>query len=471
MMRILSVASECVPFIKTGGLADVAGALPLALAPLDIEMRTLLPGYPQVLAAIGDSGKTVLDAVNLFGGSARVIEAEAAGLKLYVIDAPHLFEREGGPYLDAQKRDWPDNAERFAGLSNIAAMIGAGKVGNWQPDVVHLHDWQAALTPIYLQMEKSKNKPATVLTIHNIAFQGIVDAGMLGRLGLPKSGFTKDGFEYYGKISALKAGIVFSDRVSTVSPTYATELLSPEFGMGLEGVLRVRSTDFSGILNGIDLDAWSPPYKTARGKEKYKKQLLSEAGLPSRDGPLFVVVSRLSEQKGLDTLLEALAAIFPNGGQIALLGSGDPDLERSWRAAGEVNPDISVRIGYDEDYAKRLIMGGDAILVPSRFEPCGLTQLYGLRYGTIPVVAMTGGLADTVIPANPAGLARGVATGLQVYPNTTDAWARALGRTCLLFKQKDEWRRLQKNAMQQPVGWDVSAAAYRSLYKSIGKPR
>ncbi|MCT4683983.1 MAG: glycogen synthase GlgA [Roseicyclus sp.] len=464
-MRVLSVTSECAPLIKTGGLADVAGALPGALAPLGVEMRTLLPGYPKVMAAAGKA-KPVWQDADLFGGPARVLAATAHGLDLLILDAPHLFDRAGGPYTDAGGADWPDNPERFAALSWVAAEIAGGALTGWQPDILHAHDWQAGFAPWYLR-ERHPGSPArSVLTIHNIAFQGKADVGRLPALRLKPEGMTQEGFEFWGDISALKAGLVAADRITTVSPTYASELLTPEFGMGMDGLLRARQQDLSGILNGVDLDAWTPPYKTPAGKRRYKAQLRRAMDLPEADGPLCVVVSRLTHQKGLDLLLAALPRLIDEGGQLALLGSGDPALERAFMDAA-AHPDIATRIGYDEDLAHLLIAGGDAILVPSRFEPCGLTQLYGLRFGTLPLVAYTGGLADTVIDASPAALRMGVATGLQLHPISADALSRAFDRLTALYRQPDLWLRMQKNAMRAPVGWDQSAAEYKALYDGL----
>lgn len=469
MTRVLSVTSECVPLVKTGGLADVAGALPGALAPFGVQMRVLIPGYPAVLKA-AKRFKPAAQFDDLFGGSARVLSGKNKGLDLLVLDAPHLFDREAGLYAGADGWDWPDNPERFAALSQVAARIAAGALGDWVPQLVHCHDWQAGLVPYYIR--KAGTDCATVMTIHNIAFQGVTDMDRGRGLGIARADCTPEGLEYYGRISALKAGLIYADALTTVSPTYAQELMRPEFGMGLDGVLRSRRADLSGILNGIDGQVWSPesdpeikPYKTPRGKAANKKALRAEFGLRQSEGPLCVVVSRLTAQKGLDLLLRALPSLLERGGQLALLGSGDPALEAAFRDYD--HPDVAVRIGYDEALSHRMIAGGDAILVPSRFEPCGLTQLYGLAYGTLPVVALTGGLADTVIPASPAALAREVATGVQFYPVTEDALTHALTQICDLFAQPKLWARLQRNAMAQPVGWDHSAQAYGALYHSL----
>lgn len=467
MTRVLSVASECVPLIKTGGLADVAGALPAALAPHGVGMRTLLPGYRGVMAAQGTAPPVVAELGDLFGGPARIRRAALGETALYLLDAPHLFDRDGGPYLGPDGKDWPDNPQRFAALDRAAAIIARDGIEGWRPQVLHLHDWQAGLAPVYLR-QLGVRDVRTLLTIHNVAFQGLAPAHMLGALQLPAHLFTPQGFEYWGRISALKAGIVFADKVSTVSPTYAEELMTPEFGMGMEGVLADRGADFIGILNGIDLKTWTPPYTDTKGKARARAALRAEFGLPEAAGPLCVVISRLSEQKGLDLLIEALPALIENGGQLAVLGAGDPALEAALRAAAERNPTgVALRIGYDEALAHRMIEGGDAILVPSRFEPCGLTQMYGLRYGTLPVVSLTGGLADTVINASAAAMGAGVATGLQFHPVTAQALARTLERLVALYRQPELWQGMVANAMAQPVGWDASAKAYADLFNSM----
>ena len=463
MIQVLSVTSECVPLVKTGGLADVAGALPAALAAQGVQMRTILPGYPAVMAAQG-AAKPLRQIPDLFGGPARILRGDLGGTVLYILDAPHLFTRDGSIYLAPDGKDWPDNPQRFAALCKAAAIIAAEGVEGWRPQVLHLHDWQAGLTPVYLQQLGARDV-RSLLTIHNIAFQGLAPAHLLGALGLPAHQFNPQGFEYWGRISALKAGIVFADKVSTVSPTYAEELLTPAFGMGMEGVLASRAGDFTGILNGIDLDAWQPPYAGPEGKAELRAALRAEFGLPDSDGPLCVVISRLTGQKGLDLLIEALPALLESGGQLAVLGAGDAGLEDAFREAAARHPGVGLRLGYDEALAHRMIAGGDAILVPSRFEPCGLTQLYGLRFGTLPLVSLTGGLADTVINASAAGLAAGVATGVQFHPVTAQALGRALARLGALWRQPAVWDRMARNAMAQPVGWDASARAYADLFK------
>ena len=472
-MKVLSVASECAPLVKTGGLADVVGALPAALAPEGVHMRVLLPGYPQVMDQI-ERYETALTDPDLLGGRGDVIYASAPGLPdLLVLDAPHLYARAGSIYLGPDGHDWPDNPERFAALCWMGARIAEEGVGSWVPDVLHCHDWQGGLVPEYLRGRLGPHRRGSVLTVHNMAFHGLAPAARMQSLRLDPARFNADGYEFYGQISALKAGLVGADRLTTVSPTYASELLRPEFGMGLEGLMQARRDDLVGILNGIDEAVWDPAtdpeiagYGSPEGKAVNTAALRKEFGLPDAPGPLCVVVSRLTSQKGLDLLIEALPALLSHGGQLALLGSGERWLEDAFRGA-TAGGQVAVRIGYDEGLSHRMIAGGDAILVPSRFEPCGLTQMYGLRYGTIPLVALTGGLADTVINASPAALAAGVANGIQFHPVTADALRLALVRLCDLFSDREAWARMQRNAMAQPVGWDQSARAYARLFRDV----
>ena len=470
MRPVLSVTSECVPLVKTGGLADVAGALPGALAPEGWGLRTLLPGYPAVMKALPEA-EPVLAISDLYGGAATVRFGTLNGLEIYVLDAPHLYARDGSLYLDAKGHDFADNDIRFAALGRVAAEIARGAIADWTPELLHCHDWQAGLAPYFLK-SWGVNVPS-ILTIHNIAFQGVTPADRMGHLGLNPSEFNSDGFEYWGQISTLKAGIVYADRITTVSPTYARELTTPDFGMGMDGLLRSRANVLSGILNGIDTGVWNPgtdpeiaAYKGPKGKAKAKKALRKEFGLEKSDGPLAVVISRLSHQKGLDLLLDALPAYLDGGGQLALLGSGDPGLEAAFHDVAS-HPNVSVKIGYDEALSHRMMAGGDAVLVPSRFEPCGLTQLMGLRYGTLPVVAMTGGLVDTVINASPMARRAGVATGIQFSPITAAALGDALGLLLELYADGEAWAKMQKNAMRQDVGWDAAAAEYAALYQEV----
>ncbi|ANY21006.1 Glycogen synthase 1 [Tsuneonella dongtanensis] len=478
-LKVLSVASEAVPLVKTGGLADVAGALPTALAEHGVEMTTLVPGYPSVIARLGKA-KAVHKWASLLGEPARLLSGRVGGQPLLVLDAPAYFDRPGGPYGDAKGQDWDDNWRRFGAFARAAADIAGGAVKGCSFDLVHAHDWQAAMTPAYLHFAPAKGgrRMPSVITIHNMAFQGFADAAIFPRLGLPQAAWSVDGVESYGGVGFLKAGMHLADAITTVSPTYAQEIRSPAFGMGLEGIVLARSDRVHGILNGIDPAEWSPmtdphlaatygPGQLARRKAN-KRALEKEFGLAKGEGPLFIVVSRLTWQKGMDVLLDVLPHLVGIGGRLALLGSGDAELERGFRAAAALYPGrVGVRIGYDEALSHRLQGGGDAILVPSRFEPCGLTQLYGLAYGCVPVVSRTGGLADTVIDANPAALAAGVATGIQMNAVDQPALAAAVSRAVDLYARPGEWRRLQKNGMKADFSWRASGAAYAALYRKL----
>jgi starch synthase len=475
----LAVASEIYPAIKTGGLADVVGALPMALEAEGIEVRTVVPGFPDVMRALG-MAEEVFFYPNLQGGAARLLCGSCGELELFVIDAPHLYARFGNPYVAADGKDWPDNGIRFAALGRVAADIGLGVVPSFVPDIVHAHDWQAGLTHAYLHYSE-RRQPATVMTIHNLAYQGQFPREILSAIGLPPESFTIDGIEYYGSIGYLKAGLRFADRITTVSPTYSVEIQAPEAGMGLDGLLRARANQLSGILNGIDTSVWNPatdPYiastftldeldKRATNKLTLQRRL----GLRIKsDALLFGVISRLSWQKGLDLLLANLSTIVSDGMQIVVLGSGDSDLENLYKAAAACNPDqISTSIGYDEKLAHQIQAGVDAILVPSRFEPCGLTQLCALRYGSVAIVSRVGGLADTVTNADEAAIAGGKATGVQFEPVTLENLAGAIRRAGALFKDKSVWRKMQKKGMAVDVSWRNSAHRYADLYRQVVK--
>lgn len=473
-MRVLAVASEFYPIVKTGGLADVTGVLPAALGAEGIEVRTLLPGYPVVISALQQA--TVVLEAEVMGGPAKLLLGRAGANTLFVLDAPHLYDRLGTPYADQDGVDWPDNAQRFAALAQMGARIGQGAVPGWVPRVVHCHDWQTGLLPAYFS---EAPRPGTVFTIHNLAFQGWFPAALLGELGLPDASFTIDGVEFYGGIGMLKAGIRLSDRITTVSPTYMAEIQTPAFGAGLDGLLRSRASVLSGILNGIDRAQWDPsrdkaiaaPFGpgTLRRRSRNKAALQAKMGLlPDASTPLFGVVGRLTEQKGVDVLLDALPVLLAGGGQLAVLGTGDRAIQQRFTAAAAEYPGrVAAMLAFDEAVAHQMQAGIDALVVPSRFEPCGLTQLCALRYGVIPVVARVGGLADTVIDANTAALSAGVATGVQFWPVSPDALAGALRRTLGLWSMPKTWARLQKNAMAADFGWSGPARAYASLYRSV----
>ncbi|GAB5378122.1 MAG: glycogen synthase GlgA [Acuticoccus sp.] len=412
-MNVLFVASECAPFVKTGGLADVVGALPKALADAGVTVRVLLPAYP-ALARLAASGREVFRRDHLFLGTLRVVAAQAEGLDLLLLDAPHLFERPGNPYLEAPGRDHGDNHRRFGALGLVAAALAREGIEGFVPDVLHAHDWQAGLAPAYLALSDGR-RVASVTTIHNIAFQGVFGATAMRELDLPVAGFHVDGFEYYSHISFLKAGLMYADRITTVSPTYARELTDPTFGLGFEGIIASRRADLSGILNGVDLGVWNPehdPHLAAtysaaqpQGRAANRAALEKRFGLSlAPDAPLFCIITRLTRQKGIDLLLDTLPRLLERGAGLVALGSGDGDLEARLGAAAAASPGrVGVEFGYDEPLSHLMQGGADSILIPSRFEPCGLTQLYGLRYGCLPLVARTGGLADTVIDAKRRG--------------------------------------------------------------------
>jgi starch synthase len=473
-LRVLAVASEIYPIIKTGGLADVVGALPIALRAYGIETRTLVPGYPDVIKAL-PTAEVLLDWPNFYGGPIRLLGGSHEDIDLIVLDAPQLFARPGNPYVAPDGKDWPDNGVRFAALSRMAAEIGQGAIRSFVPDIVHAHDWQAGLAPAYLHYADGP-RPCTVMTVHNMAYQGKYPHEMLDAFGLPPESFTIHGVEYYGTISFLKAGLQFADRITTVSPTYAVEIQGDEGGMGLGGLLRERSKDLSGILNGIDTTVWNPetdPHIAARFSAKeLESRAANKAALQRRlgldlapDALLLGVISRLSWQKGLDLLLDNVATIVSEGMQLALLGSGDSDLQDRYQEVSKANVGrIAVHIGYDEALAHLIQAGADALVVPSRFEPCGLTQLCALRYGSVPIVSRVGGLADTVNDVEEDGIAGGATTGFVFGPGTDETLAGALRRARKSFHDKQVWRKLQLNGMSTDVSWRNRACQYAALY-------
>lgn len=475
-MKILAVAPEIFPLVKTGGLADVTGALPGALAGLGVATRSLVPGYPSVMASV--PRRRALHRYDaLFGGKAAILAAEAAGLDLLVLDAPHLFDRQGGPYGDPTGADWPDNWRRFAAFSRVASDIAGGILPGWRPDLVHAHDWQAAMAPAYMRYGGAPAVPS-VMTVHNLAFQGQFGAEIFPALGLPPSAMALDGVEYYGGVGFLKAGLQSAWAITTVSPTYAQEIRTPEFGMGLDGLINARAADLYGIVNGIDTGIWDPASdghlaatfsaRTLRARAANRRAVEQRFALDHDNAPLFCVISRLTWQKGMDILAAALDRIAGTGARLAVLGSGDRALEGALLAAAAHHRGrIGVVIGYDEGLSHLMQGGCDAILVPSRFEPCGLTQLYALRYGCIPVVARTGGLADTVVDANEAALAAGAATGFLFDPGSAEALLHAVGRAIAVHADRTRWASLQRQAMKADVSWARSAARYAQLYASL----
>ncbi len=484
-LKILFAASEAQPLIKTGGLADVAGALPPALAHFGHDVRLVLPAYPEAVE------KAIplhhLASLRLPGSDepVRILEGRLGDdVPLYLVDAPELFERPGNPYVAADGHDWPDNPERFALFCRAIAAIALDHAGlDWHPDLVHCNDWQTGLVPALLADEG--NRPATLFTIHNLAYQGVFDRAAFDRLGLDPALWSLDALEFHGNFSFIKGGLAFADWITTVSPTYAREILTPAFGYGLEGLLRHRRERLEGILNGIDYRLWDPAtdpaiphhYDASRfgRKQENKRALQRELGLPEeKSALLFGHIGRLVEQKGVDMILDVLPGLLRRPGtQLVLLGSGSADLEQALREVAKRHPDrVAAWIGYDEALAHRVEAGCDCFLMPSRFEPCGLNQLYSLRYGSVPLVHRTGGLADTVVDATPHNLVEGRATGFVFDQPDSGALWKAMERAMEFWHQPgDAWRKLAVNGMRQDFSWDASARRYLAIYRrAIDRP-
>jgi starch synthase len=475
-MRILFVSSEIYPLAKTGGLADVSGALPRALFELGVDMALIMPGYPHALTSATNPSVAIEFKDKNWGVTTRLVHARTpdSGLPLWLVDCPALYDRGGTLYQDEHGIDWPDNAQRFAHFSRVAARLAIGDLlPGWRADVVHANDWHGGLLPVQFG-DVGGNRPSTVFTIHNLAYQGLFPSSILPMLNIPPRLFSPDGIEFHGQVSFLKAGIQFSDHLTTVSPSYAREILTPEHGCGLDGLIRLRAGRMIGILNGVDYQIWDPAHDTHLaanyqmddlfGKRVCKTELQRELGLPIHgDVPLIVWVSRITHQKMADILLDALPSMLQRDVQFALLGQGDSALENRLRDAACRYPNrMSVRIGYEEALAHRFYSGGDVLLHPSRFEPCGLTPLYGLRYGTLPVVRHVGGLLDTIVHEQNA--CAGTVNGFGfVHPNA-QAMLDCLDRALSIYAQPVAWRRLQRFAMSCEFGWDRSAHDYMEIY-------
>ncbi|MBI4196168.1 MAG: glycogen synthase GlgA [Betaproteobacteria bacterium] len=478
--RVLFVTPEIAPWAKSGGLGDVSAALPATLRAIGVDVRVLVPAYPSLAAAFKDV-KAATDGFHPGGAfaPARLLAASVDAVPAFFVDCPDYYHRPGGAYQDAGGNDWQDNHLRFGLLSRVAALLGSRDSPlAWKPDVVHCHDWPCGLAPAYLDFLAGP-RSATLMTIHNIAFQGVFPATTLPELGLPAESFAIDGVEYYGNLSFLKAGIHFAERISTVSPTYAREIQTDELGCGLGGLLRHRSARLTGILNGIDSAVWNPAtdpliaqcFEFARIERKTanKRALQVRFDLgPRKDVPLLGIVSRLTHQKGLDLLAAIVPRIATHPAQLVVLGTGEPELEAAFRALAARFPGrVAAVIGYDEALAHLIEAGADIFVMPSRFEPCGLNQMYSMRYGTPPVVRATGGLADTVVDCTPDTRRRQTATGFVFNELTADALLEAIGRALAAWNDKRLWRALQRNGMRRDFGWQTAARKYSLLYRSM----
>jgi len=479
-LRILYATPEYAPLVKTGGLGDVASALPVALRRIGLDVRVLLPGYPAVLAALADARTAgPIEAIARLP-AARLLEAELPqGVPAWIIDCPALYDRDGGPYQDAGGVDWQDNPLRFGLLSHVAARFASPTSPvAWRAQLVHANDWQTGLAPAYAALTFDGATPS-IITIHNLAFQGSFAPHWVADLGLPAASFAVDGIECYGRLSFLKAGLFFANAITTVSPTYAQEIQSEAMGMGLHGLLTTRRDSLTGILNGIDTTVWDPandaliPERydatTLERKAVNKRALQSRFGLePLRDIPLLGAVTRLTPQKGLDLLLEIVDAVLALPAQIVIVATGDRTLEQQLRALTAARPGrFASFIGFDETLAHLVEAGADTFVMPSRFEPCGLNQMYSQRYGTPPIVHATGGLVDSVVDCTPHSLAAGTATGFKFFAPSSGALLRAVERCVTAYRDPVVWHALQRNGMARDFGWHAAAQEYAALYERV----
>lgn len=476
MSKVLYITSEAFPLIKTGGLADVAGSLPIALTALSQDMRILMPAYPEVMQQLKEPRQ--LASGTYYNFDVTLLEAKLPDSKVsvWLVHCPAAFDRPGGPYMDGNGQPWNDNALRFAVFCKIAVDIALNKLNlNWQPDVVHCNDWQSGLVPALLRPHKQR--PATVFTVHNLAYQGLFDQQTFLDLKLPARLWQQDGLEFYGQLSFIKGGLVFADRINTVSPTYAKEILKPEYGYGLDGLLQHREDRLTGVLNGIDNKIWDPetdqylqaPYnqKSLAQKTINKTALQEQLGLPvDASIPLIGMVSRMVEQKGLDIILKGMAKILAMPLQLVMLGTGDIHYEMKLAEWARKQPSkLKVIIGYNESLSHRVEGGSDLFLMPSSFEPCGLNQLYSLRYGTLPIVRNVGGLADTVVDASKENIKKATANGFVVKAQTSAELIATLERALALYAQNKTWRQLQVTAMSSDFSWKASAEHYINVYE------
>ena len=486
-MRILQVSAEIFPLLKTGGLADIAGALPAALQAQGCDVRVLLPGFPAILAGLKDPvrvgafGTPWGETVEVQFGALPAVSQNGQTVYAYVLAAPALYDRPGNPYEDANKHPYADNHRRFGALGWAAAHLAHGLDPHWRAELVHSHDWHAALAPACLAVWNAGMGPRvpSVYTIHNLAYQGVFWPQHFGDLGLPGHVFSVQGMEYHGQISFMKAGLSYASHITTVSPTYAREIQTPEQGCGLDGLLRARAGSLSGILNAVDDHVWNPATDTQlehhfdvrnmTGKARNKAALQAEVGLTvDAEAPLFTVVSRLTEQKGMPLVLSGLQEVLSRGGQLLVLGNGDTQLEQAFALQAKAHPEqVAFRMGYDEAFAHRIFAGSDVTLVPSRFEPCGLTQMYGLKYGSLPLVRRVGGLTDTVTDTDLETLDDQTATGFVFNDFDADDYRRAIRRAFALYRRRSDWNRVRQTGMRIAFDWPSAAQHYTNLYKSL----
>jgi len=485
-LSVLFATAECAPLVKTGGLADVSAALPAALRRLGIDARVLLPGYRGVLerARVDTRRGPLIEALPECG-PARLVEGRLpSGVPTLIVEHRALYDRPGGPYQGESGADWPDNALRFGLLSKVAATLaGPSSPIVWRPRVLHCNDWQTGLAPAYLGFAPQSERCAVMFTIHNLAYQGSWPREWVARLGLPESSYAPDGLEFHGRMSFLKAGLYYADAITTVSPSYAREIQTDALGCGMDGLLRWRSGALTGILNGIDMEQWNPASdrliarrydaSTLGAKAENKRSLQAAMGLAAEpDTPLFGTVSRLVLQKGLDLVADVADGIDQIGAQLVVLGTGDAELERRFiDLASRHRGRIAVRIGFDEALAHAIEAGADAFLMPSRFEPCGMNQMYSQRYGTPPVVRATGGLADAVVDCNEATLAAGTATGFVFDEPSAGALRDAIERAMDAHGRPEVWRALQRNGMRRDFGWDRAAREYAGIYRRLASAK
>jgi len=477
MKKILFVTSEAHPLIKTGGLADVCGSLPKALAELSQEIKLIIPNYQALKIT---ENVRFLCSIRVDFRNINILETRMpdSHVTVWLVDYPAYYNYPGNPYVDENGNPWPINAERFALFCRVAVEAAMNRVHqDWKPDIVHCNDWQTGLVPALLSIER--DPPSTVFTIHNMAYQGLFPARTAAALNLPGQLWHPAGLEFHEMLSFIKGGLVYADYITTVSPTYALEIQTPEFGYGLEGLLDHRKEFLGGIINGIDMDQWDPetdPYitqhftaTTLNKKQLNKSALQRRFSLPVNDRvPLFGLIGRLVEQKGIDLILECLPEMVSMDLQFVLLGSGDKDFEKQLQNLADLYPDkIAITIGYDESLAHLIEAGADIFLMPSRFEPCGLNQMYSQRYGTIPIVRKTGGLADTVTDALPETLAKQTASGIVFGEASPGALLEAIKRTLILYNSADTWKKMQVNAMKKDFSWQRSAEQYLALYENL----